>query len=175
MPQQTPNVFTYPRQEPGTLGHFDLVEPLRSIPRDVAAEVKGLAGAGAYVPIQRTAWCIQEIVGHLARCGRGVPQAALHDVTQTDPILEPYDQDEFAARHGYLETPIEDLLEKLRYWRAETAQLLTTLVNWNWARTGRHLENGRVSIRQIVEHMVEHEQDHLENIRRLRAAAPAPF
>jgi len=39
------------------------------------------------------------------------------------------------------------------------------------ARTGQHLEIGRVSIRQLVEHMVEHEADHLAEIRRIRALA----
>ena len=178
MPQQTPNVFTYPRMEPGTLGHFDLVAAVRTIPRDVAEELKGLLlpqltfrppddGDGA--------WCIQEVVGHLGDAAEVYHKRLYMMSTQTDPILEPYDPDEFAARHGYLEKLIEDLLEKLRFWRAETTQLLTTLVNWNWARTGRHLDNGRVSIRMLVEHMIEHEQEHLVNIRRLRAAAPPPF
>jgi len=52
--------------------------------------------------------------------------------------------------------------------KAENNQLLTTLVNWNWARSGQHLEAGRMSIRQIVEHMVEHEAAHVADIRRLR-------
>ncbi len=90
--------------------------------------------------------------------------------TQTDPILEPYDPDGLAETHGYTEQPIEAMLAKLRDWRSETVQLLTTLVNWNWARTGRHLESGRLSIRQIVEHMVEHESEHLAEIRALRGA-----
>jgi hypothetical protein len=42
MPLRTANVFTYPRMEPGTLGHLDLVEALRTVPRDIGAEVKGL-------------------------------------------------------------------------------------------------------------------------------------
>jgi hypothetical protein len=60
---------------------------------------------------------------------------------------------------------------ELTSWRQDTVQLLTTLVNWNWARTGQHTERGRTSIRQIVEHMVEHEEQHLRDIRALRAAA----
>jgi hypothetical protein len=171
MPQQTPNVFTYPRQEPGTLGHFDLVEPLRSIPRDVAAEVKGLLLPALTFRPEDDAWCIQEIAGHLGDAAEVYHKRLYMMSTQTDPILEPYDPDEFAARHGYLETPIEALVEKLRYWRGESVQLLTTLVNWNWARTGRHLETGRTSIRQLVEHMIEHESDHLAEIRRLKALA----
>ena len=34
MPAKTPNVFTYPRNEPGTQGHLDLVEPLRDAAAD---------------------------------------------------------------------------------------------------------------------------------------------
>ncbi|MBI5287445.1 MAG: DinB family protein [Chloroflexi bacterium] len=174
MPQSTPNVFTYPRQEPGTLGHLDLVEPLRSLPRDVAGELKGLLAAQLTFRADDDGWCIQEVVGHLADAAEVYHKRIYMMSTQTDPILEPYDPDAFAGDHAYLERSIEDLLDRLRYWRGETVQLLTTLVNWNWARTGRHLESGRLSIRQIVEHMVEHEADHLATIRALRAAAPKP-
>ena len=174
MPQQTPNVFTYPRMEPGTLGHLDLVEPLRAIPKDVSEELKGLT------PAQLTwtdadGWSIQQVVGHLSDAAEVYHKRLYMMSTQTDPIIEPYDPDAFAAEHAYHEQPVEALLEKLAYWRSNTVQLLTTLVNWNWARTGRHLESGRVSIRQLVEHMVEHEGDHLAEIRRLKAAAPAPY
>jgi hypothetical protein len=93
--------------------------------------------------------------------------------TQTDPILEPYDQDAFSRDHGYMTRPIVEMLAELRMWREESVRLLTTLVNWNWARTGQHLESGRTSIRQIAEHMVEHEAAHLADLRRLRQSANA--
>lgn len=172
MAQQTPNVFTYPREEPGTQGHFDLVEGLRSLPRDVADDLKGLLAPQLAFRAESEGWCIQEIVGHLGDAAEVYHKRLYMMSTQTDPILEPYDPDAFAAAHNYLGRPIDELLEKLRMWRGETVQLLTTLVNWNWARTGRHLENGRVSIRQLVEHMIEHEGEHLADIRDLRAAAP---
>jgi hypothetical protein len=171
MPEQTPNVFTYPRNEPGTQGHLDLVEAVRTIPRDVAAEVKGLMQPKLTFTDSDGGWSIHEIVGHLGDAAEVYHKRLYMMSTQTDPILEPYDPDEFAARHGYLQTPIEDLLAKLRDWRAESVQLLTTLVNWNWARTGRHLESGRTSIRQLAEHMIEHESGHLAEIRRLKALA----
>jgi hypothetical protein len=173
MAKQEPNVFTYPRQEPGTLGHLDLVEPLRVLPRDVAAEIRGLFEQQLTWKPDDGGWCIREIVGHLADAAQVYHKRLYMMSTQTDPMLEPYDQDAFARDHGYLERPIDEMMEQMRTWRDKTVQLLTTLVNWNWARTGRHLETGRVSIRQIVEHMVEHEADHLHEIRRLREAAPA--
>ena len=170
MPKETPNVFTYPRNEPGTTGHLDLVEPLRTLPRDLAQDLKGVTEAQAAYRTSPEAWCIREIVGHLRDATEVYHKRLYMMSTQTDPILEPYDQEAYARDHGYMTRPIADMLRELAEWRAETVHLLTTLVNWNWARTGQHLEAGRMSIRQIVEHMVEHEAQHLEDVRRLHAA-----
>lgn len=168
MPAQTPNVFTYPRNEPGTQGHLELVELLRSLPRALEEELKGITEAEATRRPAPDAWCIKEIAGHLRDAAEVYHKRLYMMSTQTDPVLEPYDPDAFARDHGYLERGIDEMLAELRAFRAETVQLLTTLVNWNWARAGQHLEMGRVSIRQLVEHMVDHEAGHLEEIRRLR-------
>jgi hypothetical protein len=82
--------------------------------------------------------------------------------TQTDPILEPYDPDALAVAHGYLARNLDEMMRELVQHRERPCRC-STLVNWNWARTGQHLESGRVSIRQLVEHMVEHEAAHLHD------------
>jgi uncharacterized damage-inducible protein DinB len=171
MPASTPNVFTYPRNEPGTQGHFDLVEPLRALPKQLEDALKGITEAEATYRPAPDAWCIRELLGHLRDAAEVYHKRLYMMSTQTDPVLEPYDQDAFAREHGYLTRDIGEMLSELRADRAKTVLLLTSLVNWNWARTGQHLESGRTSIRQIVEHMVDHEAGHLGEIHRLRAAA----
>jgi uncharacterized damage-inducible protein DinB len=173
MPAQTANVFTFPRHEPGTAGHLDLVEPLRALPRQLAEAVSGLTEAQLrYRPAPET-WCIRELVGHLRDAAEVYHKRLYMMSTQTDPVLEPYDPDAYARDHGYLERDVDEMLQGLAEHRALTVQLLTSLVNWNWARTGQHLEMGRMSIRQLVEHMVEHEAGHLAAVRRLRDAVMA--
>jgi hypothetical protein len=173
MPSQTPNVFTFPRNEPGTEGHLELVEPLRTLPQNAADSVKGLTDAMLrYRPVEGE-WCIKEIIGHLRDASEVYHKRLYMMSTQTDPVLQPYDPDAFARDHGYLDRDVDEMLRELGDFRAATVRLLTTLVNWNWARTGRHLEDGRVSIRQLVEHMVEHETEHLEDIWALRERALA--
>ena len=171
MPQQTPNVFTYPRNEPGTTGHLDLVEPLRALPRDLIETLRGISEEEARFRSPDGGWCIKEILGHLRDAAEVYHKRLYMMSTQTDPLLEPYDQEAFVTEHKYLRRDIAAMVGELREWRADTVQLLTTLVNWNWARTGRHPESGRRSIRQMVEHMVEHEGEHLADIRGLRALA----
>ena len=70
-----------------------------------------------------------------------------------------------------MKRPVEDMLREMEVFREKTVNLLTSLVNWNWARTGQHRDTGRTSIRQYVEYMVEHEGQHLADVRALRAAA----
>lgn len=170
MPQQTPNVFTYPRNEPGTQGHLDLVEPLRAMPKAVADAVKGMTEAAA-VYRDGDGWCIREIIGHLRDAVEVYHKRIYMMSTQTDPILEPYDQDAYVTEHNYMSRGVDEMIAEMREFRSDTVALLTSLVNWNWARTGQHTERGRTSIRQIVEHMVEHEAAHVADIRRLRALA----
>jgi hypothetical protein len=165
---QTPNVFIRPRNEPGTLGHLDLVEPLRVMPERLADALKSLTGAQARLRAPEGGWCIAEIVGHL-RDNAEVEHKRLYMMsTQTDPVLSPYDQDAFVAEHRYMERDVHEMLAELAGIRAKTVSLLTTLVNWNWARTGQHLEFGRMSIRQLVEEMVAHEAEHLDDVLKLR-------
>lgn len=171
MPSQTPNVFTYPRIEPGTQGHLEFVEPLRSLPDDLAEALAGITTAEAASRPAAGGWCVKEIVGHLRDAAEVYHKRLYMMSTQTDPVLEPYDQEAYVTEHDYMGREIDAMASELREWRADTVYLLTTLVNWNWARTGQHLETGRASIRQVVEHMVEHEAGHLADIRTLRAAA----
>jgi uncharacterized damage-inducible protein DinB len=166
---QTGNVYIYPRNEPGTRGHLDLVEPLRELPEVLEAELRGITEAEATRRTGEGQWCIKEIVGHLRDAAEVYHKRLYMMSTQTDPILEPYDQEAVAREHGYMERGIDSLVAELRRYRSQTVELLTTLVNWNWARSGQHLEAGRMSIRQIVEHMVEHEAAHVADIRTLRA------
>jgi len=171
VPSQTPNVFTYPRNEPGTTGHLDLVEPLRALPKELSEVLEGISEPEALHRPAEGAWCIKEIVGHI-RDSSDVDHERLYLMsTQTDPVLEPFDPDVFAREHGYIDSDLNEMLTALRRSRGRTVELLTSLVNWNWARTGQHLETGRQSIRQYVESIVRHEAEHLDAVRRLRAEA----
>jgi hypothetical protein len=71
-------------------------------------------------------------------------------------------------------SPTEELLAEFSSARADTVELLANLAHWNWARQGRHAERGRLSIRQLVEVAIEHEEAHLEQLRRVKAAAESP-
>ena len=171
MTTERPNVFTYPRNEPGTTGHLDLVEPLRALPGELRAALEGISEEVATFRPAPDEWCIHEIAGHLRDAAEVYHKRLYMMSTQTDPILEVFD--ESASARERLKKPLQQILAELEEHRGRTVRLLTTLVNWNWARTGQHVVRGRMSIRQTVEHMVEHDAGHLAGIRELRRTAEA--
>lgn len=161
----TSRPYTHPRIEPGATGHLHLVEPLKALPRELEALVGDLAD---HFMRERPegGWSIKEIVGHLRDAAEVYHKRLYMLATQFDPALEPYDQEAWVRERNYQDADVQELLADIERWRAETVRLLTTLVHWNWARTGQHPDHGRMSIRQMVEWMIEHERAHLEDIRR---------
>lgn len=163
--------FTYPRSEPGSGGHQDLVERLNAVTPALRREVTGLPDAVLTHRPGEGEWSMKEICGHLRDDARFVHKR-LHAVAKLEqPYLEPWDQDVEMRKHNPQAAPIEDLLAEFSAQRADTVELLADLVHWNWARQGRHAVRGRISIRQLVDVAIEHEEDHLDQLRRVKAQA----
>ncbi len=162
--------YTFPREEPGAAGHLELVEALKSVPAQVRDLLAGLPDDTLRRPAPDGGWSITEIAGHVHDYA-GVEYRRLYMMaTQNDPVLPAFDHDASVREHDYRSAPLAPILDDMAAHRAQSVELLTTLVNWNWARSGQHPVNGRISIRQYVEDIIHHNQTHLADIARLRGA-----
>ena len=159
--------FTYPRSEPGSGGHLDLVERRSAFPAALRREVEGLPEAVLTYRPAEDEWSIKEICGHLCDDARVRHQRLFKMIKLEEPRLEPYDPNELARVRNAQSQPIDDLLAEFSAQQAETVAMMANLVHWNWARQGRHEERGRLSIRQQVELWLEHEAEHLAQVRAL--------
>ncbi len=92
-------------------------------------------------------------------------------INQENPRLPAWDQLEEWEKRNPQSVPIADLLNEFTTQRAETVDMLADLVHWNWARTGQHEERGRVSVRQLVDFAIEHDEAHLDQVRSLKSAS----
>ena len=165
--------FTYPRSEPGSAGHLDLVEKLNVFAPALRDELGGVPEAALAQRPGAGEWSINEVVGHLCDDARFFHQRLDMMISLEEPRLDAYDEQEVASRRDAQGASISDLLHEFSAQRAATVELLSELVHWNWSRTGRHEEQGRISIRQLVDQTIAHDANHLEQIRTLKAAAPA--
>jgi len=160
--------FTYPRSEPGSAGHQDLVERLNAHAATLRHEVANLSEP---LLTQRVGddWSIKDVVGHLCDWSHLVHKRLHMMINLEDPRLAGLDQEELAKVRNANATPIGDLLKEYAAQRAETVDMLADLVHWNWARPGRHPHAGRISIRQQVEMWLDHEDEHFAQIRALKS------
>ncbi|MCH7580400.1 MAG: DinB family protein, partial [Chloroflexi bacterium] len=117
-------------------------------------------------------WSIKEVCGHLSDHARFFHQRLFQMIKQEEPRLPAWDQMEEWKKRDPQSVPLSDLLDELVAQRAETVDMLAELVHWNWARQGRHEERGRLSIRQLVDFAIEHDEAHLDQVRALKATAP---
>lgn len=163
--------FTYPRSEPGSAGHLDLVEKLNAMCSELRREVEGLPEDALTSRPADGEWSIKEICGHLRDDGEALHRR-LHDMIKLEePRLEPYDQEALIRERNPQDATLTALLDEFAAQRGETIDMLADLVHWNWARQGRHPEFGRMSIRQLVDDTIAHDENHLTQIRALKTSA----
>lgn len=162
--------FTYPRSEPGSAGHLDLVERLNGFPSVLRAELVGVPDTTLNQRSPDGGWSIKDILGHLCDDARIEHERLWKMIKLEEPRLEPYDQEQLARERAAQSHSVGALLDEFSAQRAATVETLTELVHWNWARTGRHPHFGRLSIRQQVDGAIAHDAAHLEQIRGLSNA-----
>jgi hypothetical protein len=163
--------FTYPRSEPGSGGHLDLVERLNSNTQTLQSELGDLSDAALSSRPKEKEWSMKETVGHLCDVGAVLHKRLHMMIKLEEPRLAAYDAQELAAQRDAQSARVSELLAEFAAQRAETVDMLADLVHWNWARPGRHPTLGRISIRQQVDEWLAHEAEHLDQIRQLRGEA----
>lgn len=118
-------------------------------------------------------WSAREIVHHLADSESTSAIRLRRLLAEDHPVIEGYDQDQFAIRLKYNEREIEPSLEALRSARATTTQILNLMTEADWNREGEHTESGRYTVEDWLEIYAAHAHNHASQIRRLRDALRA--
>jgi hypothetical protein len=115
-------------------------------------------------------WSAREIVQHLADSEMNSAIRLRKLLTEDEPQIQGYDQEDYAARLRYNERDIAPALDALRGARATTGQLLDAMSDANWSRAGTHSESGRYTAEDWLRIYAAHAHNHAAQIRRLREA-----
>lgn len=153
---------------------MDLVERLNAIAPALRSEVAALPEETVTAAPAENEWSIKQVCGHLCDNATFLHRRLFKMIKLEEPDLESWDQDVEMEKRNVQAAPIDDLLAEFAAQRAETVDMLAGLVHWNWARTGRHAEYGRISIRQLVDRALAHEEAHLDQVRALKQQAATP-
>jgi len=115
-------------------------------------------------------WSAREIVHHLGDSETTSAGRIRQLLVQDDPLIQGYDQDQFATRLRYNERDMAPALEAFRCARETTMQLLPTLAEDDWQRAGTHTESGRYTLEDWLRIYAAHAHNHAAQIHRLREA-----
>lgn len=115
-------------------------------------------------------WSAREIVHHLGDSESTSAIRIRKLLVEDDPVIQGYDQEQFATRLRYNERDMAPALEAFRSARETTMQLLPLLAEDDWQRTGTHTESGRYTMEDWLRIYAAHAHNHAAQIRRLRDA-----
>lgn len=139
-------------------GYDRVVEALRGITPE---EVDWRPAAGE--------WSAREVVHHLADSETIAGIRLRRLLTEDSPLIQGYDQDDYARRLCYQERALEPALRAFEAARATTAQLLDLMTEADWRRAGTHSESGPYPATRWLEIYAEHAEIHENQIRQNRA------
>ena len=88
-------------------------------------------------------WSACEIVQHLADSEMNSAIRLRRLLAENRPVIQAYDQEDYATRLKYNERDIAPALDAFRGARATSVQILSRLSDDDWQREGWHPESGR--------------------------------
>jgi len=112
-------------------------------------------------------WTARQVAHHLADSEATAYVRLRRLIAEDNPTIIGYDEEEFARRLHY-DRPIEPSLAVLAGVRAASLQLLESLTDEEWQRTGTHSESGSYSVDDWLRTYAGHAHDHADQIRKAR-------
>lgn len=118
-------------------------------------------------PIQGK-WSAREIVHHLGDSESTSAWRLRKLLVEDNPLIQGYDQDQFASKLRYNERDMAPALEAFRYARESTMQVIALMTEDDWKRAGTHSESGAYSTEDWLRIYANHARNHAAQIQRLR-------
>jgi len=134
------------------------------------AEVAAALDAVADLDAARDGWTPRQVVHHLADSEMTSAIRLRRLLAEDAPVIAGYDEAAFARVLRYAERPVDAALRAFEAARATTAELLRTLTEDEWLRTGTHTESGPYGVEDWLRTYAAHAADHAAQI---SAAGPS--
>ena len=145
----------------------ELIDLLAETPK----RLKGLV-EGRELPAQRSNedWGPIEVIAHLVDAERLSRERIVRMLAEDTPYFRAMNQLEMARAGDYASRSLHEVLEAFGHERGEMLSLLMNLAPKDWARTAIHETRDEITVEDIVEDLIEHDREHLDQIRRLLGA-----
>jgi DinB superfamily len=137
----------------------NILASLAEAPDAIAAALRE-APAGA-----RDGWSPAEVATHLADTEVVTGWRMRQTLAADEPEIQPYDQDAWVDALHYDKRDLMLALEAFAAARRANLEILRLLSEAEWERAYHHVEYGRLTLRQKIQHISDHDLAHLRQIR----------
>ena len=148
----------------GAHRYVPLIQELARIPGRVKVALDATSVSAAW----DGEWTPSRVTGHLIAYARQSHENLHRMAWMTDPIIKSTDDEGQTERHQWDQQTRARLLDWLTTAATESVDLLTELPDSSWGRPGQHPEGGRRSIRQHVQGMLDHFEEHIGQLETMR-------
>jgi hypothetical protein len=150
-----------------------LIVRLAAIPARLAQAVAGWPAARLHAAPADGAWSAADILAHLRATDDILAFRAFMILARDNPPMPSFDERRWAEVAGYPQADFHGSLEAFRLRRAELAAMLRRAVAEDWQRTGAHEERGPITLLDVIESVVEHEEEHCEQLEAISGRSAA--
>lgn len=146
----------------------DTLERFRRAPELLAMVLTGVYGEETDFCPAPGKWSIRQIIAHLADSELVGAQRFRQVIAEENPNLQAFDQDTWARNLDYARRLPKNSLESFRRLRAENYELLKSLPENAFERTGVHSERGLLSLGQLLAGYADHAESHARQMQAIR-------
>jgi uncharacterized damage-inducible protein DinB len=115
-------------------------------------------------------WSALEVVCHISDFEPIYADRMKRVVAEETPLLLSGDPDKFAAKLAYTERDIDEELTLVDVVRKQVVRILSRLSPGDFARTGRHSEDGPIALETLLQRITNHIPHHVKFIEEKRRA-----
>ena len=144
----------------------DLIDRLSATPARIARAIAGWPDARLRAA-PAGAWSAAEVLAHLRASDDILALRAFMILARDNPPLPSFDDRRWAEVAGYAQADFHASLEAFRLRRAELAAMLGRAAAGDWDRAGAHEQRGPITLLDVVQWIVEHEEEHCEQLEAL--------
>jgi tRNA-binding protein len=155
------------------LGPRDPWEVLETTPMIIRRMVTGRTLEQLAWKPEPTRWSVTQILAHLSDTETVGAWRFRSAIAHNGVALQPFDQDQWAGAFRYEQADPFESLALFAVTRAGTLRVLRRIDPALMDNYGIHGERGKESVRHLVDLYAGHDLNHLEQIERLLAPAPA--
>jgi hypothetical protein len=149
------------------LGEDSPYQVLERTPARLASLIDELGEDGLNRRFDRGKWTGREVVAHLADTEIGVGFRIRQVVSESNHVIQPFDQDAWARPYRLLDPRLASrALTALRPWNLSYFRSLPPA---DLARVAMHPERGEESVETMIRMLAGHDRNHLAQLERILA------